>query len=51
MSLEKTRQERLKIKFSNYLDYSQADMRDTACEAVVLHREQAVTMQSGLPEG
>ena len=29
----------------NNLDYSQADMRDMACEAVVGHREQAVTMQ------
>jgi len=33
------------------LDYSQADMRGAACEAVVVQREQAVTKQIGLPEG
>jgi hypothetical protein len=25
--------------------------RDMACEAVVVHREQAITMQIGLPKG
>lgn len=33
-----------------YLNYSQDDMRDTACDAVVHHCEQAVTKQIGLSE-
>ena len=37
-------------KLSN-LDYSQVDMGGAACEAVVVHREQAVTKQIGLPKG
>jgi len=33
------------------LDYSQVDMCGAACEAVVIHRKQAATMQIGLPGG